>query len=94
MTCLKCVLLQELFHSAVSRYLEETQKKDLLLQLLQWMPGQGYFVDSSTRNLILKNAHLFGRQTIAELLSKQHIVSKTVKKPQQAQVVKKKREFR
>lgn len=79
MTCLQCHLSQELFHSAISRYLKEPEKKELLLQLLQWMPGQGYFVDSSTRNLILKNAHLFGRQTIAELLSKQHIVSKAMR---------------
>ncbi|RDY01840.1 Pentatricopeptide repeat-containing protein, chloroplastic, partial [Mucuna pruriens] len=63
---------QDLFEMAVSRYLGQPEKKDLLLQLLQWMPGQGYVVDSSTRNLILKNSHLFGRQLIAEVLSKQH----------------------
>ncbi|WVY93288.1 hypothetical protein V8G54_032376 [Vigna mungo] len=57
---------QDLFGKAVSRYLDEPEKKDLLLHLLQWMPGQGYVVDSSTRNLILKNSHLFGRQLIAE----------------------------
>jgi hypothetical protein len=82
MTCLQCHSLQELFHTAISRYLEETEKKEPLLQLLQWMPGQGYFVDSSTRNLILKNSHLFGRQTIAELLSKQHMVLKAMKSHQ------------
>ncbi|XP_050232045.1 pentatricopeptide repeat-containing protein At1g10910, chloroplastic [Mercurialis annua] len=70
---------QELFQMAISRYIAEPEKKDLLLQLLQWMPGQGYAVDSSTRNLILKNSHLFGRQLIAEILSKQHTVSKTLK---------------
>jgi hypothetical protein len=43
------------------------------------MPGQGYVVDSSTRNLILKNSHLFGRQLIAEILSKQHMTSKALK---------------
>jgi hypothetical protein len=64
---------------AVSRYIAEPEKKDLLIQLLQWMPGQGYVVDSSTRNLILKNSHLFGRQLIAEILSKQHMTSKALK---------------
>lgn len=70
------IFAQTLFQMAVSRYIDEPQKKDLLLQLLQWMPGQGYVVDSSTRNLILKNSHLFGRQLIAEVLSKQHVKSK------------------
>ncbi|CAJ1963660.1 unnamed protein product [Sphenostylis stenocarpa] len=64
---------QDLFAMAVSRYLDEPEKKDLLLHLLQWMPGQGYLVDSSTRNLILRNSHLFGRQLIAEVLSKQQV---------------------
>ncbi|CAI9103864.1 OLC1v1002438C1 [Oldenlandia corymbosa var. corymbosa] len=70
---------QEIFHEAISRYLENSEKKELLLHLLQWMPGQGYFVESSTRNLILKNSHLYGRQVIAELLSKHHLVSKAMK---------------
>ncbi|KAJ6389716.1 hypothetical protein OIU77_027938 [Salix suchowensis] len=70
---------QRLFQMAVSRYIAQPEKKDLLLQLLQWMPGQGYVVDSSTRNLILQNAHLFGRQLIAEILSKQHMMSKALK---------------
>ncbi|KAL5176202.1 Pentatricopeptide repeat-containing protein, chloroplastic [Glycine soja] len=64
---------QDLFAMAVSRYLDQPEKKDLLLHLLQWMAGQGYAVDSSTRNLILKNSHLFGRQLIAEVLSKQQV---------------------
>ncbi|GAV61142.1 PPR domain-containing protein/PPR_2 domain-containing protein [Cephalotus follicularis] len=67
---------QGLFQMAISRYISQPEKKDLLLQLLQWMTGQGYVVDSSTRNLILKNSHLFGRQLIAEILSKQRAVSK------------------
>ncbi|XP_057495606.1 LOW QUALITY PROTEIN: pentatricopeptide repeat-containing protein At1g10910, chloroplastic-like [Actinidia eriantha] len=69
---------QELFHMAISRYIAQPEKKNLLLQLLQWMPGQGYVVDSSTRNLILKNSDLFGRQLTAEILSKQHMVSKAL----------------
>ncbi|XP_022762316.1 pentatricopeptide repeat-containing protein At1g10910, chloroplastic isoform X2 [Durio zibethinus] len=56
--------------------IDQPEKKELLLQLLQWMPGQGYVVDSSTRNLILKNSELFGRQLTAEILAKQHIMSK------------------
>lgn len=64
---------------AISRYIDQPEKKELLFQLLQWMPGQGYVVDSSTRNLILKNSHIFGRQLVAEILSKQHIVSKALK---------------
>ncbi|XVF01132.1 hypothetical protein REPUB_Repub04eG0062000 [Reevesia pubescens] len=67
---------QGLFQMAVSRYLAQSEKKELLLQLLQWMPGQGYVVDSLTRNLILKNSELFGRQLTAEILSKQHMMSK------------------
>lgn len=70
---------QGIFQMAISRYISDPDKKDLLLQLLQWMPGQGYIVDSSTRNLILKNSHLFGRQQIAEMLSKQHMISKASK---------------
>lgn len=59
---------------ATSRYVAQPDKKELFLQLLQWMPGHGYTVDSSTRNLILKNSHLFGRQLIAEILSKQQMM--------------------
>ncbi|KAL5854667.1 hypothetical protein ACOSQ3_004528 [Xanthoceras sorbifolium] len=71
-----------LFHVAISRYIAEPEKTELLIQLLQWMPGQGYVVDSSTRNLILKNSHLFGRQLIADILSKQHMISKSLRSPQ------------
>lgn len=67
---------QGLFEMAISWYIDQPEKKDLLLQLLQWMPGQGYVVDSSTRNLLLRNSKLFGPQLIAEALSKQHISSK------------------
>ncbi|MFQ6630242.1 hypothetical protein Gotur_028872 [Gossypium turneri] len=70
------ILIQGLFQTAVSRYIAHPEKKELLLQLLQWMPGQGYAVDSTTRNLILKNSELLGRQLTAEILSKQHIMSK------------------
>ncbi|OVA03747.1 Pentatricopeptide repeat [Macleaya cordata] len=70
---------QEVFGMAISRYIGEPEKKDLLLQLLQWMTGQGYVVDSSSRNLILKNSHLFGRHLIADILSKQHRMSKVSK---------------
>ncbi|XP_045817855.1 pentatricopeptide repeat-containing protein At1g10910, chloroplastic-like [Trifolium pratense] len=70
---------QDLFEMAVSRYLGQPEKKDLLLHLLQWMPGHGYVVDPSTRNLILKNSHLFGRQLIAEVLSKQPVKLKAKK---------------
>uniref|UniRef100_A0A7N0TVY5 Pentatricopeptide repeat-containing protein n=1 Tax=Kalanchoe fedtschenkoi TaxID=63787 RepID=A0A7N0TVY5_KALFE len=64
------------FGKAIARYIAEPEKKELLLQLLRWMTGQGYAVDSVSRNLILKNSHLFGRQLVAEILSKQHAVSK------------------
>ncbi|MED6185461.1 hypothetical protein PIB30_118315 [Stylosanthes scabra] len=70
---------QDLFQRAISRYLGHPEKKDLLLHLLQWMPGQGYVLDSSTRNLILANSDLFGRQLISEVLSKQNLVSKSQK---------------
>ncbi|XP_038683179.1 pentatricopeptide repeat-containing protein At1g10910, chloroplastic isoform X1 [Tripterygium wilfordii] len=72
----------ELFQMAISRYISNPEKKELLLQLLRWMPGQGYAVDSSTRNLILKNSHLFGRQLIAEILSKQQTMSKAMRSHQ------------
>lgn len=62
---------------AISRYIEQPEKKELLLHLLQWMPGQGYPVDSTTRDLIVKNSHLFERHSIAELLSKHYTVLKT-----------------
>ena len=69
-------LFQGLFSMAVTRYIDQPEKKDLLLQLLEWMTGQGYVVDPSTRNLILKNADLLGRQQTAEILSKQHVMSR------------------
>lgn len=72
-------LFQEIFHMAISRYIQQPDKNALLLHLLQWMPGQGYAVDSSTRSLILKHSHLFGRELIMELLSKQYMVLKTNK---------------
>ncbi|KAK9070998.1 hypothetical protein SSX86_009566 [Deinandra increscens subsp. villosa] len=68
-----------LFSMAITRYIAQPEKKDLLLKLLEWMSGQGYVVDPSTRNLILKNSDMFGRQLIAEILSKQHIMSRTLK---------------
>ncbi|XP_057978116.1 pentatricopeptide repeat-containing protein At1g10910, chloroplastic [Malania oleifera] len=73
---------QKPFQMATTRYIAHPEKKELLLQLLQWMPGQGYLVDSSTRNLILKNSHLFGRQLVAEVLSKQHKISKALRSHQ------------
>ncbi|XP_041991645.1 pentatricopeptide repeat-containing protein At1g10910, chloroplastic-like isoform X1 [Salvia splendens] len=70
---------QDIFHLAISRYIEQPEKKDLLLHLLQWMPGQGYAVDSTTSDMILKNSHFFGHQSIAELMYKHHTVLKTNK---------------
>ncbi|KAL8234558.1 hypothetical protein R6Q59_020658 [Mikania micrantha] len=70
---------QGLFSMAITRYISQPEKKDLLLQLLEWMSGQGYVVDPSTRNLILKNSGMFGRQQTAEILSKQHMMSRTLK---------------
>ncbi|XP_060964504.1 pentatricopeptide repeat-containing protein At1g10910, chloroplastic [Cannabis sativa] len=74
-----CKIDEEIFRMAISRYIMKPEKKDLLIQLLQWMSPHGYAVDSCTRNLILKNSHLFGRQLIAEILSKQHTISKAPK---------------
>lgn len=68
---------QGVFHLAISRYIAQPEKKELLLDLLQWMPRHGYVVDSSTRNLILKNSNLYGHQIVAEMLSKQHAMAKT-----------------
>ncbi|XP_010475980.1 PREDICTED: pentatricopeptide repeat-containing protein At1g10910, chloroplastic [Camelina sativa] len=68
------------FEIAISRYISQPDKKELLLQLLQWMPGQGYIVDSTTRNLILKNSHIFGRLIIAGILSKHQVASRTITK--------------
>lgn len=74
--------LQEVFRIAISRYVAKPEKKDLLMQLLQWMSGRGYTVDSLSRNLLLKKAHLFGeKQLIAEVLSKQHAMSRKLRKP-------------
>ena len=54
--------------------MEKQEKKELLLHLLQWMTGQGYSVDADTRNMLLKNADIFGNtQIIAEILSKQQV---------------------
>ncbi|WMV55099.1 hypothetical protein MTR67_048484 [Solanum verrucosum] len=70
---------KELFDLAIARYIAKPEKKELLLWLLKWMPGKGYAIDSSTRNLILKNSHLFGHQLIAESLSKHLVMSKKAK---------------
>lgn len=67
---------QETFHMAVSRYIVLPEKKDLLLQLLRWMPEQDYSVNSSTRELILKNSHFFGGQLIKDVLSNHRRVPK------------------
>ncbi|RVX04675.1 Pentatricopeptide repeat-containing protein, chloroplastic [Vitis vinifera] len=40
---------QELFQMAVTRYIAEPEKKELLLHLLQWMPGQGLNNRSKSR---------------------------------------------
>ncbi|KAK3161032.1 hypothetical protein QOZ80_1BG0070760 [Eleusine coracana subsp. coracana] len=70
---------QDIFGRAIERYIRKPDKKQLLLCLLDWMTGQGYSVDSSSRNLLLKNAHIFGQtQLIAEVLSKQQAASRTI----------------
>ncbi|KAF8671037.1 hypothetical protein HU200_050316 [Digitaria exilis] len=70
---------QDIFGRAIQRYIRKPDKKHLLLCLLDWMTGQGYSVDSSSRNLLLKNAQLFGqKQIIAEILSKQQTASRTI----------------
>nr|UPT49042.1 pentatricopeptide repeat protein AaPPR1425 [Agave angustifolia] len=75
-----CTIGMEVFRLAISRYITKPEKKDLLLHLLEWMSGQGYVVDSSSRNLILRNSHLFGeKQIIAEILSKQHMMSRKLR---------------
>ncbi|OEL34266.1 Pentatricopeptide repeat-containing protein [Dichanthelium oligosanthes] len=70
---------QDIFGRAIQRYIRKPDKKHLLMCLLDWMTGQGYSVDSSTRNLLLKNAQLFGqKQLVAEILSKQQTASRTI----------------
>lgn len=71
--------LQVVFDKAIERYITEPEKKELLLHLLQWMTGQGYAVNPTSRNLLLKNSQLFGRQLIAEILSKQQAMSKRLR---------------
>uniref|UniRef100_A0A0D9YAJ7 Pentacotripeptide-repeat region of PRORP domain-containing protein n=1 Tax=Oryza glumipatula TaxID=40148 RepID=A0A0D9YAJ7_9ORYZ len=67
----------DIFGKAIQRYIQKPDKKQLLLCLLDWMTGQGYSVDSSSRNLLLRNAQLFGqKQLIAEILSKQQGASR------------------
>jgi hypothetical protein len=69
--------MQDIFGRAIQRYIQKPDKKQLLLCLLDWMTGQGYSVDSSSRNLLLKNAQLFGqKQIIAEILAKQQAASR------------------
>jgi type IV secretory pathway VirB9-like protein len=69
--------MQDIFGRAIQRYIQNPDKKQLLFCLLDWMTGQGYSVDSSSRNLLLKNAQLFGqKQLIAEILAKQQAASR------------------
>lgn len=75
-----CTLDMEVFSMAISRYVAKPEKKDLLLQLLQWMSGRGYVVDSSSRNLLLRKSHLLGgKQLISEILSTQHMMSRKLR---------------
>jgi hypothetical protein len=69
--------MQDIFGRAIQRYIQKPDKIQLLFCLLEWMTGQGYSVDSSSRNLLLKNAQLFGqKQLIAEILAKQQAASR------------------
>ncbi|KAL6881949.1 hypothetical protein ACP4OV_011421 [Aristida adscensionis] len=71
--------IRDIFGRAIQRYILKPDKKQLLLCLLDWMSGQGYSVDSSSRNLLLKNAQVFGKkQLIAEVLSKQQTMSRPI----------------
>ncbi|KAM3330585.1 hypothetical protein ACQJBY_027035 [Aegilops geniculata] len=75
------IVIKETFGRVIQRYIQKPDKKQLLLCLLDWMTGQGYSVDSSSRNLLLKNAQLFGqKQLIAEILSKQQTASRITNK--------------
>ncbi|KAG0486844.1 hypothetical protein HPP92_008939 [Vanilla planifolia] len=70
----------EIFQMAISRFIEKPKKKDLLLHLLKWMESHGYVVDSTSRNLLLKNSHIFGqKKLLAEMLSKQHVNSRILR---------------
>nr|GMD04960.1 pentatricopeptide repeat-containing protein At1g10910, chloroplastic [Ipomoea batatas] len=60
---------QKLLYKAASRYIKQSEKKEMLLQMLQWMLSHGYVIDSSTKDLIRENSHLFGEQLGTELLS-------------------------
>ncbi|XP_051137951.1 pentatricopeptide repeat-containing protein At1g10910, chloroplastic isoform X2 [Andrographis paniculata] len=70
---------QEIFYLAISRYIEEPEKKELLLHLLQWMPGHDYCVESPSRKLILENSHMLEHRSLSELLFKHSMVLKTNK---------------
>lgn len=72
-------LFQAIFYMAISRYIEQPEKIELLLHLLKWMPGQGYHVDLSARKLILENSHLFEIRAMSELLYKHSMVLKANK---------------
>ncbi|KAK9676336.1 hypothetical protein RND81_11G070200 [Saponaria officinalis] len=50
------VINQNVFHLAVSRFIARPEMKEELLQLLQWISRHGFSIDTSTRNLILKNS--------------------------------------
>ncbi|KAK1305196.1 Pentatricopeptide repeat-containing protein [Acorus calamus] len=69
----------EVFRLAVTRYVSLPEKKELLLHLLQWMSGQGYILDSTSRNSLLKNSRMFGQHLIAEAISKQFAASKNLR---------------
>lgn len=60
----------------VSRLIVVPHKKDLLIQLLQWMSGQGYAVHPTTRDFILKNSQFLDGDLIKDILSKHHQISK------------------
>ncbi|KAH9625210.1 hypothetical protein KSS87_003590 [Heliosperma pusillum] len=55
-------ITQNIFHQAISHYIAQPKMEQELLQLQQWISEHGYLMESSTKNLILKSANLYGPQ--------------------------------
>lgn len=63
-----CKIEQDVLYVALSRYIEQGKKRELI-HLLKWMKNQRYEFASSTLNSVLKKLRESGQSDVAEMLS-------------------------
>jgi hypothetical protein len=63
-------LLQGVLNIALSRFIKQGKKRELI-HLLKWMKNQRYELASSTLNSVLKKLQESGQSDVAEMLSRE-----------------------